>query len=104
MTAADLAVAVLGVSTGFASTVWVIVGWTSIRLHQWWPAFCYASLVVVNALSTLIIGAGLVGHHIALPQGSATLLLMPIIILPPILSLNSWRASRPVIHHQQDIR
>lgn len=93
----QLAVGLLGVAAGFATAVWLIVGVTSIRLHSWWVAACYAVLVLVNVAATGIITGNLIGRSLSLPAGVTTIILLPIMIIPPLLALRSWRSTRKVV-------
>jgi hypothetical protein len=97
MSVADIAVAALGFTTAFASTVWVIIGWSSYKAKHWGQVSAYSTLIIANAFSTVVLVALLVRRPFNLPPGSSTLILLPLIGLPPTMSLRSWLVARSLM-------
>jgi hypothetical protein len=94
MDLADLAVGALGFTTTFASTVWAIVGWAAWRARHWYTMAAHLSLIVVNVFSTVVIVSQLIERPLDLPRGSVTLILLPLIGIPPALQLRAWVLAR----------
>jgi hypothetical protein len=85
-----LALAALGLSTGFAGAVWILIAATSVRARQFRSGFLAVNVAVADLLAALIIGARLAGHPILLPRPITTLLLLPIIVLPAVMAFLAW--------------
>lgn len=97
MNLADVAVGALGFCTAFASTVWAIVGWSAFVARRWPTVAAHVTLIFVNMFSTIVIVLQLVDHPLDLPRGSVTLILLPLIGLPPILQLRAWLSARTLL-------
>lgn len=93
----DFAIGALGFTTAFASTVWIIVGTSSVIAKRWLEASAYIALILVNLFSTVVIVGLLIDRPFDLPRGSTTLILLPLIGLPPILQLRWWLIGRALI-------
>lgn len=87
---------------GYAAGVWAMFGWIDIRNRHYGMAMLYASMAATTLFSMAVIGSILIDRPIGLPQGSTTLILMPIIAVPPTIQLLSWAKARQVIQVERE--
>jgi hypothetical protein len=100
----NLTVAVLGLTTGYAMTIWIVLTISSARAHSWGMAFGYFNMALVNLTSTVVLVFRLAGRPLGLPPIVTVLILLPLIGIPPLISFHSWRQSRAIIqesHHHE---
>jgi hypothetical protein len=85
-----IALAGLGLATGFAGVVWLLISATAVRSRQFGRGFLAVNVALADLIAALIIGARLVGHPFDLHRGVSTLLLLPIIVLPAVMAFGAW--------------
>lgn len=98
----QVAISVLGLSCGFAGTVWFILAWANIRMKRWAAAFSYVSLVLVNVMATVLIVGMILNRPFLLPRGATTLLLIPLVLFPPALQLHAYLSSQRLVRQVMD--
>lgn len=89
-------------STAAAATIWTIIGWSYWEYNPW-RAFWNFNLAFANLIGAIIIGSRLLEHPIDLPRGVSTLLLLPLIAIPPALRLRDWYAARALTKQRERI-
>jgi hypothetical protein len=87
------AFAALWVAAGFGAAVWSIIGFSMWEQNPWRSAWNFL-IAAADLVAAVVIGARLVGHPIDLLPGVSTLLLLPIIVIPPALKLRDWFTAR----------
>lgn len=95
-----VALAGLGLAVGFGAAVWTIIAFSTWPNNRW-RAFWNFQIALADLIASIIIGSRLLGHELSLPRGTATLLLLPIIVIPPALKLRDWFVARSVASHER---
>lgn len=92
-----IATALVGMATGFASAVWLLLCWSSFTARHRIVGACHAVLALTNIVSTTILFFRLSGDPIQLPPDMSTALLVSLIGLPPLLALIPWLKTRSIL-------
>jgi hypothetical protein len=80
----------LGLATGFAGAVWLLVAGTSVKARQFGRGFLAVNVAVADLAAALIVGARLARIPLNLPSFVSTLILLPIIVLPAVMAFGAW--------------
>lgn len=88
-----VALIALSVGTGFAATVWTLIGVSLWRTNKARAVFNFM-VALADGVGTWILIARLLEHPINLPRGITTLLLLPIVLIPALLRLRDWQVER----------
>lgn len=94
------AFAALGLAVGFGAAVWTIIGFSTWPRNRW-RAFWNFQIAIADLIGSVIIGSRLLGRPLDLPSGTTTLLLLPIIVIPPAFKLHDWFVARSVASHER---
>jgi hypothetical protein len=96
-----IALIALGLAVGFGGAVWLMVAFFYWRRQQPWGAFWYFNIALADLVAAFIIGYRLTGHSLNLARGVSTLLLLPIIVLPPALQLAALVKAKRLTSHDE---
>lgn len=89
-------VILIGTATGFATAVWVLLGWSTWRLHRL-QAAAYVLLTGANLLATSALFLRLQRSTYRFPTDMATGILLILIVLPALLQLMPWLKTRKIL-------
>jgi hypothetical protein len=84
----------LGLAVGFGTATWLLLAFTEIRRRRWWQAFWLAQVGLANLVSATVIALRFGNQIVTLPRGVSTLLLIPIIVIPPAIHLVALRKAQ----------
>lgn len=91
------AIITLGLASVYAAYVWTGEARQASKRGHPGTAAGYSLLGLCNVSAVVIIGSTIIGHPLTLPQGTATLLLFPIIAVPAFLVHRARRRSSSLI-------